>query len=412
MSKRGMNLTPSDNAIHLDLIAKSRGIVAAEEYFINLPDVAKNHLSYGALLNCYCKELMTEKAKALMEKMKELKFNVSAMSYNSLMTLYTKTHQPEKVPFLIQEMKSADIMPDCYTYNVWMRALAATGNITGVERVIEEMKRDGRVNADWTTFSNLASIYASAKLIQKAEMALKELENLNTARDLGAYQFLITLYGQTGNLIEVHRVWRSLKLAHRKMANISYLNMIQVLINLKDLPAAETSFKEWESNCSTYDIRVVNALLKGYIKEGRIEDAEALKKRAKVKGGRLNAKSWEIFMEYYLAKGEMEHALWCIDRAVKKGRSQGREWGPPAGAVNSLMIHFEEQKDVDRAEKLIGILKSLGRHKELEKELLESLIRVYAAASKGSPGMRQRLKMEGVTVSEDIEKLLHVVCPE
>nr|CAD1830229.1 unnamed protein product [Ananas comosus var. bracteatus] len=180
MARRGMNPTVSDQAIRLDLYAKARSIASAEEYFVNLPETSKNHLTYGALLNCYCKELMTEKAEALMEKMKELRFATSSMSYNSLMTLYAKTNQPEKVPSIIQEMKANDILPDCYTYNVWMRALAVMNDISGVERVIEEMKRDGRVTADWTTYSNLASIYVDAGMFQKAESALRELEKRET----------------------------------------------------------------------------------------------------------------------------------------------------------------------------------------------------------------------------------------
>jgi len=175
MAKRGMNQTVSDQAIHLDLVAKSRGIAAGENYFIDLPESSKNHLCYGALLNCYCKELMTEKAEALMEKMKELNLPLSSMPYNSLMTLYTKTGLPEKIPAIIQEMKASHIMLDSYTYNVWMRALAAVNDIAGVERVIDEMKRDGRVAGDWTTYSNLASIYVDAGLFEKAENALKEL---------------------------------------------------------------------------------------------------------------------------------------------------------------------------------------------------------------------------------------------
>ncbi|KAK4403897.1 Pentatricopeptide repeat-containing protein [Sesamum angolense] len=91
-----------------------------------------------------------------------------------------------KGPAFIQEMKASDIMPDTYTYNVWMRALAAVNDISGVERVIDEMKRDGRVAGDWTTYSNLASIYADAGLFDKAEKALKELESRNVPRDLSA----------------------------------------------------------------------------------------------------------------------------------------------------------------------------------------------------------------------------------
>ncbi|KAK9104403.1 hypothetical protein Scep_021247 [Stephania cephalantha] len=410
MAKRGMNPTVSDQAINLDLIAKARGISAAENYFINLPEASKNHLCYGALLNCYCKELMTEKAEALMEKMKELRFASSSMAYNSLMTLYTKTDQPEKIPSIIQEMKASNVMPDSYTYNVWMRARAAVNDIGGVERVIDEMKRDGRVAEDWTTYSNLASIYVNAGLLDKAEKALKELEKLNAYKDLSAFQFLITLYGRTGNLLEVYRVWRSLKLAFPKMANMSYLNMIQALVKLKDLAGAEKHFKEWESWCLTYDIRVANVLIGAYAKEGRIEEAEALKEQARRRGAKPNAKTWEIFLDHHLKNGDMKSALPCVENAVSIGRGDGRKWVPPAEVVQTLMSHFEKEKDVDGAEGFIETLKKADE--AVGVEVFESLIRTYAAAEKTSPSMLRRLKMEDVEVSHDAKKLLEFICVE
>lgn len=408
MAERGMNKTVSDQAIHLDLVAKARGIAAAETYFIELPETSKNHLTYGALLNCYCKELMTEKAEALLEKMKELKLGLTSMPYNSLMTLYTKTGQPEKIPTIVQEMKACDIMPDSYTYNVWMRALAAVSDISGVERVIDEMKRDGRVVGDWTTYSNLASIYVDAGLFEKAEKALKELEKRNACRDLSAFQFLITLYGRTGNLLEVYRVWRSLRLAFPKTANISYLNMIQVLVNLKDLPGAEKCFREWESRCSTYDIRVANVLIGAYAKEGLLEKAEEFKERARRRGGKSNVKTWEIFLDYYLRNGEIKSAVECVDNAISTGRGDGRKWIPSLEITKNFMQNFERNKDVDGAERFLGILEKAVD--ELGSEVFESLIRIYAAAGRTSQMLRRRVKMENVELSDDCKKLLDKVC--
>ncbi|KAK4493175.1 hypothetical protein RD792_017969 [Penstemon davidsonii] len=404
MEKRGMNKTISDQAIHLDLVAKSRGINAAETYFMNLPESLKNHLTYGALLNCYCKNSMTEKAEALLEKMKELSLELSSMPYNSLMTLYLKTGLQQTVPRVIQEMKANDIMPDTYTYNVWMRALAAVNDISGVERVIDEMKRDGRVAGDWTTYSNLASIYADAGLFDKAEKALKELENKNACKDLSAYQFLITLYGHTGNLLEVYRVWRSLKLAFPKTANISYLNMIQVLVKLNDLPGAEKCFKEWASNCLNHDIRVVNALIGAYLKEGSFEKAEVLKERAQRKGSKPNAKTWELYLDYYLKKGDIKSAVDCVEKAISAGRGDGSKWVLSPAIVGKLMHHFEQTKDVEGAEAFLEVLKK--SKDEFGLEVLESLIRTYAAAGKKSPIIRRLVKMENVELSEEGKKLL------
>lgn len=408
MTYRGMNKTVSDQAIHLDLVAKVRGITAAENYFTNLPDTSKNHLCYSSLLNCYCKELMTEKAEALMEKMKELRLVESSLPFNSLMTLYTKIGQPEKVPAIIQELKVSNIMPDTYTYNVWMRALAAVNDISGVERVIDEMKRDGRVSFDWTTYSNLASILVDAGYFDKAEKALQELEKKNAHKDLSAFQFLITLYGRTGNLLEVYRVWRSLRLAFPKTANISYLNMIQTLVNLKDLSGAEKCFREWESGCSIYDIRIANVLIKAYIKEASLEKAKELKERARRRGAKPNAKTWEIFLDYYLKTGDFKSAVDCIDNAITMGKGDGGKWVPTKEVTESLMANFEKEKDVQGAECFVDLLK-----KSMDvvwSEVFEALIRTYHAAGKTSPVMRRRLKMEHVEVGDAAKKLLDVVC--
>ncbi|XP_024023945.1 pentatricopeptide repeat-containing protein At1g60770 [Morus notabilis] len=408
MAKRGMNKTVSDQAIHLDLIAKARGIPAAETYFVDLPESFKNHLSYGALLNCYCKELITEEAEALMEKMKELNHPLSSMPYNSLMTLYAKKGKPEKIPAIIQEMKASGIMLDSYSYNVWMRALAAVDDISGVERVIDEIKKDGRVVSDWTIYSNLASIYVDAGLFGMAESALKELEKKNVERDHSAFQFLITLYGRMGNLVEVYRIWRSLRLAFPKTSNISYLNMIQVLVNLKDLPGAEKCFREWQSNCSAYDIRVANVLIGAYAKENSLEKAQELKEHARRRGAKANVKTWEIFLDYYLRNEDFKSAVDFVANAISTGRGDGEKWIPSPDIVKTLMQNFELEKDVDGAEGFLEILKKVVNF--LEVDVFESLIRTYAAAGRTSSSMRRRLKMEEVEVSDASKKLLEEIC--
>ncbi|KAF2286722.1 hypothetical protein GH714_024019 [Hevea brasiliensis] len=278
MSKRGMNKTVSDQAIHLDLVAKTRGITAAENYFIDLPETLKNHLTYGALLNCYCKELMTEEAEALMEKMKELNLGLTSMSYNSLMTLYTKVGQPERIPAVIQEMKANNIMPDSYTYNVWMRALAAVND--------------------------------------------------------------------------------NLSLCQR----------------------------------------------------GLLERAEELKERAHKRGAKPNAKTWEIFLGYYLDNEDIKLAVDCLANAISIGRGNGQKYVPSPEIVGSFMAHFEQQKDVDRAEGFIEILKKAVDN--VGANVFESLIRTYAAAGRTSSVMLRRLKMENVEVSEASQKLLEVISVE
>lgn len=409
MERRGMNKTVSDQGIHLDLVGKGRGLAEAEAYFIKLPEASKDHRTYGALLNLYCKELKTDKAESLIEKMKELNLLQNARPYNSLMTLYTKTGNAEKIPAIIKEMKAADVLPDVFTYNVWMRALAAFDDISGVERVIDEMKREGRVFANWTTYSNLATIYTDAGFFDKAEKALKELEK-KARKDLSAYQFLIILYGRTGNLLEVYRVWRSLRLTFHRTADISYLNMIQVLVKLNDLPGAEKCFREWESVQPTNDIRIVNVLIRAYTKLGLLEKAEKLQERLQGTGAKPNAETWEIFLDYHLKNGNIKSAVNCLHKAIKTQRGNGSKWVPSSAVVEQLMEHFEQNKDVEGAERFLKIYKKAVDG--LDKRLLESLLRIYASAEKKSLIMRRRVKMEDVELSEEGKRLLDAISVE
>jgi pentatricopeptide repeat protein len=93
------------------------------------------------------------------------------------MTLYMNTEQFEKVPLVIQEMKKNGISLDAYSYNIWMRSYAALSDMDQVEEVLNEMERDDNIDTDWNIYSTLANIYIKAKVLDKAESALKEMEN-------------------------------------------------------------------------------------------------------------------------------------------------------------------------------------------------------------------------------------------
>ena len=107
--KGHVKFLPKDHAIHLDLIGEVHGVGAAETYFNNLSDNDKKEKPYGALLNCYIRELVN-KALAHFQKMKELGFLFSPLPYNNLMSLYTNLGQHERVPSVMAKMKSNGIL--------------------------------------------------------------------------------------------------------------------------------------------------------------------------------------------------------------------------------------------------------------------------------------------------------------
>ncbi|XVE73458.1 hypothetical protein DITRI_Ditri11bG0119100 [Diplodiscus trichospermus] len=144
-----------DHAIRLDLIAKTEGLGAAEDYLSVLPPTAKNRFTYGALLNIYCNNLMMDEALALFNKMDELKLIDSTLPF-SLMYLYLRWGQPEKVPELVDELKRRNFPICSFTCILWMWSYARLNDIERVESVLEELSNDSEDQCTWNTYSNLA----------------------------------------------------------------------------------------------------------------------------------------------------------------------------------------------------------------------------------------------------------------
>ncbi|GKV14557.1 hypothetical protein SLEP1_g25413 [Rubroshorea leprosula] len=119
-----------------------------------------------------------------------------------------------------------------------------------------------------------------------------------------------------------------------------------VLTNSKDVPGAEKCFREWESSCLTYDIRVVTVLMGAYAQELKEKDYNA----------------------------------------TSTGRGNGEKCVPSPEIIGTLMDHFEDEKDVDGAESILEILKKTVE--DVGDEVFESLIRTYAAAGRTSPVLR------------------------
>ncbi|OVA16787.1 Pentatricopeptide repeat [Macleaya cordata] len=405
LENRDRDLAQADHAIRLDLIAKTEGIESAEKYFERLPEPAKNKLTYGALLYCYCQNKMTEKALALFEKMTDLNLVSSYLPYNNLMSLYTRVGEPEKVPPLVQKMKEKNIKPDPYTYTFLMNSYASLKDIEGVERTMEEMKKD-KVKSDWSTYGTLASIYVKAGLFDKANPVLKELEKMDNVRDRKPYHILMGLYALANNKLGVNRVWESLKSAFPKTTNMSYVSLLHALNRLGDTDGLEKHFKEWESSCSDYDIRVANFLIESYLTRDMITEAELLREDAVKKGGDPNSRTLYTFMKFYLKKHQIDLALKYFVDAVSK--SKDNKWEPSEETICTFRKYFEEGKDVDGAEKFF---KSLKKVRSLDSEDYDSLLRTYIAAGKREPHMRQRMEADGIELSSGINKLLGRVCP-
>ncbi|KAF9605773.1 hypothetical protein IFM89_018439 [Coptis chinensis] len=355
--KRGLlRLSNREYAKCIDLVRKSRGVEAAEKYFTDLPNSAKNKSTYGALLHCFCCEEMTEKAMMLFGKMKELNFPINSFDYCSLMSLHLRLGQLEKVPLLHEEIKQKGIKPHLFHYKLLINSYASLKDVKSVEGVMEEIKMIKGITPDWAFYSNVAAIYVAAGYHEKAELTLKEIE-ISKLNDPKAFHFLLSIYASMGKVEEVNRVWQSLKSAFPKTSNLSYLTMLQTLSRLEYMGGLKRCFDEWELHCSSYDIRLANVLIKAYLKRNMTEEANSLLSHLLEKRYELNFRTYALFTEFYLMTHSMDLALKFMGLGTPYLRKSEREMYKKK--VHEFLKYFEEERDVCGAKELCNILKQV-----------------------------------------------------
>ncbi|KAJ0245265.1 Pentatricopeptide repeat-containing protein [Hirschfeldia incana] len=411
LEMRKMTLSIADHAIRLDLIAKTKGLEAAESYFNGLNPSTKNHQStYGALMNCYCVELKEEEAKSHFEKMDELDFVNNSLPFNNMMSMYMRLGQPEKVPVLVDAMKQRGIRPCGITYSIWMQSCGSLNDLEGLEKVIDEMNKDGEAKTTWNTFSSLAGIYTKAGLNEKAEAALKTMEEKMNPNNRDAHHFLMSLYAGISKASEVERVWEALKKARPEVNNMSYLVMLQALSKLGDIDGVKRVFAEWEARCFAYDMRLANIAINACLKRDMYREAEVILDNAVKKCKGPFSKSRQLLMIHLLEKkGEGGLAMKHLEAAASDlEEKRDDEWSWSSELVRLFFLRFEEAKDVDGAEELCRIL---SKWRPLDSETVSFLIKTYAAAGKTCPDMRERLFRQQIEVSEEMQDLLETVCP-
>ncbi|KAF2923750.1 hypothetical protein DAI22_07g217300 [Oryza sativa Japonica Group] len=355
-AKGHVKFLPKDHAVHLDLIGEIHGSSAAETYFNNLPDKDKTEKPYGALLNCYTRELLVEKSLAHFQKMKELGFVFSTLPYNNIMGLYTNLGQHEKVPSVIAEIKSNGIVPDNFSYRICINSYGTRADFFGMENTLEEMECEPKIVVDWNTYAVVASNYIKGNIREKAFSALKKAEAKINIKDSDSYNHLISLYGHLGDKSEVNRLWALQMSNCNRHINKDYTTMLAVLVKLNEIEEAEVLLKEWESSGNAFDFQVPNVLLTGYRQKDLLDKAEALLDDFLKKGKMPPSTSWAIVAAGYAEKGDAAKAYELTKNALCV-YAPNTGWIPRPGMIEMILKYLGDEGDVEEVEIFVDLLK-------------------------------------------------------
>ncbi|KAF4390914.1 pentatricopeptide repeat-containing protein At4g02820, mitochondrial [Cannabis sativa] len=397
--QKDIKLLAGDYAVHLDLIAKVRGIDSAEKFFEDLPEGMSDHFTCTALLHTYVKNNLYDKAEALMERMSECGLLNNPLPYNHMMSLYISNGQLEKVPGIIQELKR-NTTPDVVTHNLWLTVCASQNDVESAEKTLLELKK-AKLDPDWVTYSTLTNLYIKTGFTEKAASTLKEMEKMATRKNRVAYSSLLSLHTNLGDKEGVQRTWKKMKSLFRKMNDAEYNCMISSLLKLEELKEAEDLYTEWRSVSGTGDVRISNLLLASYINRNQMGMAETFHDRMVKEGISPCYTTWELLTWGYLKEKHMGKVLDYFEKAV----TSVKKWDHDEKLVREVFKMIEEEGNVEGAEHLLEILRNSHY---VSTGIYNSLLRTYAKAGKMPLLVEERMEKDNVQLDEETRKLIKI----
>ncbi|XP_062204664.1 pentatricopeptide repeat-containing protein At4g02820, mitochondrial [Phragmites australis] len=394
-----MRLLPGDHAVHLDLVAKVRGLASAEKFFEDMPERAKAPSTCNALLHTYVQHGARDKAEAMLAEMAEAGYLTCALPFNHMMSLYMVSGELERVPEMIKELRRYTV-PDLVTYNIWLTYCSKKNSVKSAEKVFDLMMGD-KVVPDWMTFSMLASIYINAGLHVKGRDALVEMEKRASRKERAAYSSLLTLYANLSDRGNLDRVWNTMREIFRKFSDTEYKCMLTSLTRFGDITAAESVYREWESASGTRDSRIPNTILSYYIKNCMIQKAESFLDHIVQKGVKPSYSTWELFVWGYLSHDRMDKVFECLKNAL----SSLQKWEPNHQLATTIFSEVEKTGDIEDAEKFLVMFRDAGY---VTTEIYNSVLRTYAKAELMPLIIDERMEQDKVAMDEETRRLLRL----
>ncbi|CAJ1961664.1 unnamed protein product [Sphenostylis stenocarpa] len=394
--------SPTEHAVHLDLVGKVQGFSSAESYFDALRDKDKTDKTYGALLNCYVRQRETDKALSHLQKMKELGFASSPLTYNDIMCLYTNIGQHEKVPDVLSEMKKKQVLPDNFSYRICINSYGVRSDIGGMERVLKEMETQPHIVMDWNTYSIVANFYIKAGRTREAVYALKKSEERLNNKDGQGYNHLISLYARLDLKNEVMRIWDLEKNACNRCINRDFTTLLESLVKLGELNEAEKILLEWESSGNCYDFGIPCIVIIGYAQKGLHEKAEAMLLELQNKEKVTTPNCWSIVAGGYIHKGEMEKALRCFRTALSM-YVENKGWKPNAKVVAELLRWIADNGSIEDAEDFVRLLRNAV---PVNRQMYHTLIKAYIRGGKEVDELLDHMEKDGIDENKETKKII------
>ncbi|CAN7084478.1 unnamed protein product [Brassica oleracea var. botrytis] len=206
------------------------------------PDMSKEGFA-ARIISLYGKAGLVENAQKVFDEMPERKCKRSVLSFNALLSAYGVSKRFDVAEQLFNDLPDKlSIKPDIVSYNTLIKALCEKGSLSEAVALLGDIENKGGLKPDIITFNTLLlSSYLKGEFEQGEEIWAKMAEK-NVARDIRSYN--ARLLGLAAKSEELVSLFEELKASGIKPDVYSFNAMIRGSINKGKMEEAKTWYEE------------------------------------------------------------------------------------------------------------------------------------------------------------------------
>ncbi|KAL8235724.1 hypothetical protein R6Q59_016805 [Mikania micrantha] len=383
-SRKQLEFTEKDYSSRVDLIAKTRGLNAAEIYIEKIPELFRTEMAYQTLLANCVQSVHITKAEQVFNRIKELKLPLTASACNQMLLLYKRTNK-KKIADVLLLMEKENVKPTLLTYRMLIDMKGQSNDLKGMEQIVEAMKAED-IDPDIKTQAVLARHYINGGLKDKAKVILQEIEGNDLKKNRGACVALLSLYATLESVADVIRVWDVCK-SNPQLDE--YMRAIDAYGKLKKVEEAEAVFDQMSKKVKRISSKHYATMLKVYANNKMLSKGKNLVKQMAESGCQIGPWTWDSLVKLYIEAGEVEKADSILRRASEQNRIK-----PFFDTYLLILDQYAKRGDIHNAEKIFHRMRQDGYVSRLRQ--YHSLLRTYINAKAPAYGIKERLKADNV----------------
>ncbi|KAH6837569.1 Pentatricopeptide repeat superfamily protein [Perilla frutescens var. hirtella] len=358
MDSSNLQFSNADEAVRIDLLGRAEGVASAEKYFDGLQE--KTDKTYGALLSCYCRERVLDKALETFEKMNEMNYT-STLNYSNVLSLYSNLEQPSLLLHTVAAGRPPFTDPD-FQFQIssiisrqkWSELRLITEPCTHVY-FFDQLFRFNNFDSDL-----IISFFKWSQRKHKVDLAF---EGFMRAGDYGFKLSVRSCNSMLAALVRGGRIG-NVEFAYKEMVrrrieadSTTFNTVVNGLCKAGRLNKASDIVEDMGVYGVTTSVVTYNTLIDGYCKRGgagRMYKADALLKKMVEKGLSPSVITYNILIDGFCKDDNLAASL----RLLKEMKEQGVR--PSVITYNTLINGLCADGKIDEAMSLRDEMVGMG----------------------------------------------------